>query len=189
MRSIGVGIATLLFAVAPASADAFKLKLNSTGVATTIDATSSDGCVQTTGELVFLSSSVDGTFAIFAGVRTDSCAEGGPVESYFLSAGPVELTSSGLSSATATGSFDAYPYSGDTSTPTTFEYALTFSGTGAVTTQNSHSTSTGGGVTLSYSTSRTRAATASGTLLVDGEAATITSAVLGNVSGGDLVVP
>jgi hypothetical protein len=189
MRSIGVGIATLLFAAAPASAEVFKLKLNSTGIATTIDAVSSDNCVYTSGELVFFSSTVDGTFAFFAGTRTDVCAEGGPIESFFFAAGPVELTTNGLSSATASGSFDAYPYSGDTSTPTTFEYALTFTGTGTVTTQSSHSTSSGGGVTLTYSTSRTRAATASGTLLVDGEAATITSAVLGNVSGGDLVVP
>jgi hypothetical protein len=188
MRQLGVALATLMFATTPASADVFRLKLDSTGVATTFEASSADGCVDTSGELVFFASALDGTFAFFAGTRTDHCGEDGPVESYFFAAGPVDLASNGLSSATVSGAFDAYAYSGDTSTPTTFEYTLSFSGRGAVSTQTSHFASGGGGVTLSYTTARTRAATASGALLVDGEPAAITSARLGMVSGGDLVV-
>ncbi len=178
----------VLFAVAPASADVYRTHVNGFGVITTFATTSDDGCVETTGELVAVSTK-DGTVGFVTAVRIDDCAVDGPVRWDYGWVEPVAYSPSGMSSATLTGSFAMTPYSGPAGGAVTLDFALTFAGTGAVTTSRSRFISTSpDDTTLSFSSSRRRNATARGSLSFGGDDGGVTSAQLVGGNEGELVV-
>jgi hypothetical protein len=188
MRNFWVGIATVLFAVAPASADIYRMHVTGSGVVTTFHTISDDACVETSGELAAVSTH-EGSFGYVTAVRTDYCAEGGPVDWYYGWIEPVAFSASNTTSATLTGSFAMSPYSGPPGGDVTLDFSLTFTGTGAVSTTTTRFVSTSGDdTTLFFSSARQRAATATGSLSVGGDAGAVTSAQLVGGTEGELVV-
>lgn len=185
MRKFGLGVATLLVAVAPASAEVFRTKVKESGVVTTFHSISDDGCVETTGELAAVKTN-DGTQAIVSAHRADYCAG---ADWFYLDGGPVTLSMHGLVSASLSGTLELVPYSGPDNTSLTLELDLTFQGTGPVNKQKDRYVSEGdGSTTVSFTRTRMREATASGSFTADGAAATMTSAQLAKVTSGELVI-
>lgn len=178
----------VLFAVAPASADVYRTRVTGFGVVTTFHSISNDTCVETSGELAAVSTP-EGTFGFVIAVRTDYCAEGGPIDWNYAWIEPVAFSASGLSSATLTGSFAMSPYAGPPGGDMTLDFSLAFTGTGAVSTTTSHFRSAGpDDTTLFFSTAHQRAATASGSLSAGGDDGGLTSAQLVGGTEGELVV-
>lgn len=188
MRKFGVGIVTVVFAVAPASADVYRTHVTGFGVVTTFHTISDDTCVETSGELAAVSTP-EGTFGFVIADRTDYCAEGGPVDWSYAWIEPVAFSANGLSSATLTGSFVMSPYAGPTGDELTLDFALAFTGTGAVSTTTSHFRSTSpDDTTLFFSAAHQRAATVSGSLSAGGDDGGVTSAQIVGGTEGELVV-
>jgi hypothetical protein len=191
MRNWGLGVALLVTTAGIANAEqpAFRWTDSGSGAAVVFDTLSADGCVETVGTLVFMSASTIGDQALVIGETINYCTEDGvPSESFFFGGGSVAYDQSGLSSSTATGSFDANYYSGTAIGTLTFDFDLSFSGTGATTTNTSHWTSTGGGITFSFDAQRQRSATAGGSLTINGEEATLSDAQLFTETAGELVI-
>lgn len=189
MRHLGVGLGILLFSVAPAAADVYRTHVSGFGVVTTFHAISDDACVETSGELAAVSTN-EGTVAFVTAVRTDYCAEGGPVDWFYGWIEPVAFTANGMTSATLTGSFAMSPYAGAAEGgDVTLDFALAFSGSGTVSTTTSRFISTSGDdTTLFFSSARNRAATASGSLSIGGDGGAVTTAQLVGGTEGELVV-
>ncbi len=188
MHTFGVGLAMVLFALAPASADVYRTHVNGFGVITTFATASDDACVETTGELVAVSTN-EGAFGYVTAVRIDSCAADGPVRWDYGWGEPVAFSAQGMTSSSLTGSFAMTPYAGPAGGDVTLSFALTFTGTGAVSTTTSHFISTSpDDTTLSFSSSRRRAATARGSLSVGGDDGGVTSAQIVGGNAGELVV-
>jgi hypothetical protein len=193
MRKMGLGIALVVssFAGVASGAPAFRWQGSGSGAAVTFDELSADGCVETVGTLVFQSAPSIGDQGLVLGETIDYCnldEYGNPTESFFFGGGEVSYDQSGLSSATATGSFTANYYSGTATEPLTFDFALTFTGTGATSTTTSNWISTAGAVTLSFSAQRQRSATTGGSLTINGEEATLSGAQLFSETAGELVI-
>ena len=187
MRNIVMGVVMVLSAVTPASASVYRSQVRGSGVVATFTVT--DGCFVTTGELAAVTTTTDGTSAIVSAQRTDNCAEGGPVSWFYLSGGPVSLSTNGVVTASVHGSIAMSPYSGPTGGDVTLDLWLAFRGTGAVDTTTSHYASHGdGSLTLSFSSTRQRNATTTGFLKVDGAVGSVTSAQLVTSVQGELVV-
>src|SRR5262249_341663 len=154
----------VLFAIAPASADVYRQHVTGFGVVTTFATISDDGCVETNGELAAVSTQ-EGTFGYVTALRTDYCAEGGPVDWAYACIEPVAFHANGLSAARLDGSFLMTPYAGPPGGDATLEFSLAFAGSGAVSVTNSRFISTGpDDTTLSFSSTRQRNATATGSL-------------------------
>jgi hypothetical protein len=193
MRKMGLGIALVVSSLAGVAngAPAFRWQGSGSGAVVTFDELSEDGCLHTVGTLVFQSAASIGQQGIVLGETFDNCnldEYGNATESFFVGGGEVAYDQSGLSSATATGSFTASYYSGSATGPLTFDFALTFSGTGATSTTASHWLSTAGAVTLSFSAQRQRSATTGGSLTINGEQATLSDAQLFSETAGELVI-
>lgn len=187
MRQFGVGLAMVLFAVAPATADVYRQHVSGFGVATTFHTISDDGCVETFGELAAVNAQ-EGTFGYVVADRTDYCAESGPLEWSLWSIEPVTF-SGNMSSATLSGSLSLYAYAGPPGGDVTLDFSLAFAGSGPVSVTNSRFISTSANdTTLSFSSTRQRAATTAGSLSVGDDAGAITSAQLVGGTSGDLVV-
>lgn len=171
-----------------ASADVYRTKLRGTGVIATY--TADDGCIATEGELLVVGTS-EGAFAHVLATRTDWCAEGGPASSFYEGGAAVTLAGNGTQAAALTGSVELRAYSGpEDGGFVTVDLALSFTGTGSVTTDTSTFASGGHGVTLDYSSTRQRAARASGSLTIDGDAGSVANAqLLAGVAGSLVVVP
>ena len=187
MRQFGVGLATVLFAVAPATADIYRQHVSGFGVATTFHAISDDGCVETFGELAAVNTQ-EGTFGYVTAERTDYCAEDGPLVWALWSIEPVTF-SADMASATLSGSLSLFAYAGPPGGDVTLDFSLAFTGSGPVSTTNSRFISTSANdSTLSFSSTRQRAATATGSLSVGDDGGAVTSAQLVGGTSGDLVV-
>jgi hypothetical protein len=187
MRISGVGLATLLVAVAPASADVYRQHVSGFGVITTFHTISDDGCVETDGELAAVHTG-EGDFGYLTALRTDYCAVDGPVDWAFAWIEPVTFQAN-LTSATLSGSFAMTPYAGPPGGDATITFSLSFAGSGPISTTNSRFISSSpDDITLSFSSTRQRAATASGSLSFGGDAGSVTSAQLVGGTSGDLVV-
>jgi hypothetical protein len=189
MRQFGLGLATLLFAVVPASADVYRTHVNGFGVVTTFHTISDDACVETSGELAAVSTA-EGTVGFVTAVRTDYCAPDGPVEWYYGWIEPLSFSfTANMSSATLDGSFTMTAYSGPDAGEATLDFSLAFAGTGTVNTSTSHFRSTSpDDTTLFFSSSRQRSASASGSLSFGGDDGGVTSAQLVGGNEGELVV-
>lgn len=190
MRTRGsVGIAMLVvFGVVPtASADIYRTQVHGTAAVATFSDVSEDGCVVTTGLIAALDSS-NGTYALATAERWDYCAVDGPAGSFYAGAGEVSYAASGLASAAATGMVVADEYTGRGLAPLTLEFDLAFAGTGAVVANVSRFASGGGGTTVSFLSSRSRAASVSGSLFIDGDPAAAAAGQLYAETAGDLVV-
>jgi hypothetical protein len=192
MRNWVLGVALLVStaAIAKAEGPAFRWTGSGSGAAATFDTLSADGCVETVGTIVFISAPSIGDQALVLGETIDYCnlTDGAPSESFFFGGGPVAYDQSGLSSATATGSITTTYYSGTATGALTFDFDVTFTGTGAVSTTTSHFVSTAGAVTLSFNAQRHRSATVSGSLMINGDAATLSDAQLFTETAGELVI-
>ena len=188
MRSIGLGVATLLFAASPAHAEVSQTLNVRTLAVTTFELVSDDGCILTTGQLAAVRSTVEGTYALVAGQRADYCAGGeDPVVRAFLSGGPINFTGS-LLAARMKGTIDLIPYSGPDSTPIVMKVDLRFTGTGAITTNTEYYTSSDDGFTFEFTTTSERAANVRGTLTADGDDGTLSDARLGHEIMGQLTI-
>jgi hypothetical protein len=189
MRHLGVGLAIVLLAGSAAAADVYRTRVTGFGITITFHAISDDACVETSGELAAVSTS-EGTVGFVTAVRTDYCAEGGPVDWFYAWIEPVAFTANGMTSSTLTGSFAMTPYAGTAEGgDVTLDFALAFSGSGpvSVTTSRFRSTSPDD-TTLFFSVARSRAATASGSLSIGGDGGAVTSAQLVGGTEGELVV-
>ncbi|HEY5952243.1 MAG TPA: hypothetical protein VIV40_42385 [Kofleriaceae bacterium] len=184
MRKLGVGIAVLLGFGLTAEADVYRTHVQGSAAIASFSGVSADGCTETTGTLIALSSS-DGTYAIASATNYNSCTG---VSGFYAGAGSVTYSASGLSSASAAGTVVAEEYTGHGIAPITIEFALSFTGTGSVSSTSSRFTSGGGGATVSFVAQRTRAATVSGSLSIDGDAASVTDGQLAGETAGELSV-
>jgi hypothetical protein len=184
-----MGLVLLASLTASAAADNFHAVLKTSGVMANFEGTTADGCVQVSG-VFFTDLSDQGPLGELFGSATDSCTGGDPVTAAIFGFGDAAYTSNGLGSASASGTI--VTFSAGSIAPLTFEYSLTFSGTGATQTQQQHghfvSTGPDGNVTMSFSSSRRRAAIVSGSITVDGGAVTLTDTFLGAGISGDLSV-
>ena len=186
MRKTGWGVVALLCAGSFASADVYRSNIRGTGALASIHDESADGCVVTDGQFAAVSSSDLGPYALAIVTQWNSCTDSGR---FYAGGGSVELTANGLSSVTVSGSFELVEYTGNGFPSLTLEANLAFAGTGAVSSQSSHYTSGGaGGTTLFFDSSRTRAATASGSLTLDGDAASLADVQLASDIQGELNV-
>ncbi len=186
MRNLTVGIAVVVSLVATAEAGVQRSIVRGSGVTATFSV--SDECIEMTGELAAVSTN-DGTSAIVSAQRTDYCAEDGPVSWFYLSGGPVQLTTLGMIGASVNGSIEMSPYSGPTGGDVTLDLALVFRGVGAVSTTRSHYHSgSPGSLTLSFSSTRQRNATTAGAFSVDGVDGTLANAQLVSSLQGELVI-
>jgi hypothetical protein len=186
MRKLGLGVIVLLSTgvATEAKADVFRTHVSGTAAYAAIHDVSANGCVETNGELVALSSS-DGTYAIAIVNRVDSCAG---TDAWYAGAGGVTYSGNGLSSAAAAGTIVADEYSPNGFAPITIEFDLAFAGTGAVSASASQFTSGGGGATVSFTATRSRAANVSGSLTIDGDAATAAGTLYAETAGDLSVV-
>ena len=184
MRTLGWGVALLVSIGGIASADVFRWHGKGAGAAVALY--SNDGCVETSGELVFASTSA-GTFALTIIQRTDWCAEE-PVTSFFAGGGDASFSSSGLSSATASGSIVATDYTPANAGSITIDFNLAFTGSGGVSATTSHFASGGGGATISFNSQRHRGATVTGGVAIDGDGVTASDGQLFTETAGEIVI-
>ena len=187
MRKVGLGVVLLLSISVGVQAEVFRTRVQGTGTFMTFSDVSSDGCVVTNGQLAVLSTN-DGTQALTIIERWDYCAPDGPAGFFYGGGGEAAFAATALSSASASGTIVADEYTGHGLPPVTVEFSLALTGTGAVNVTTQHFASGGGGVTLSVSAQRSRAANASGSLTVDGDAETVAGAQLIAETAGELVV-
>jgi hypothetical protein len=189
MRKLASGVVVLasLGVVPLAAAEIFRTHVTGTAASATFHDVSADGCVETSGQLVALSSS-NGTYALVLAERWDSCAENGPAGSFYGGGAEIGYAGRGLASASASGTVVADEYTGRGLPPLRVEFSLTFAGTGAVSAQASRFTSGGGGATVSFVATRSRAANITGSLSVDGDAADTATGTLYAETAGELVV-
>lgn len=187
MRKVGLGVVALLCMSVAVQAEVFRTRVKGTGVLVNFHDVSADGCVETTGQLAVLSTS-DGNQGITIIERWDYCAVDGPAGFFYGGGGEVTYSSTALSSASASGTIVAEEYTGHGFPPVTLEFALSFTGTGAVNVTASHFASGGGGATVSLTAQRSRAASSSGSISVDGSASGVVDALLIAETAGELTV-
>lgn len=184
MRKTGWGVVALLCTGSLASADVYRSNVQGTGAIATIHDVS--GCIVTDGQFAAVSSSDLGPYAIAIVTQWNTCTDTGR---FYAGGGTADVAANGLSSVTVSGSFELVEYTGNGYPSLTLEANLAFTGTGTVSAQASHYTSgSGGGTTLFFDSSKTRAATASGTLTLDGDAASLSDVLLASSIQGELSV-
>jgi len=187
MRKVGLGVVVLLLVSVGVQAEVFRTKVRGSGTFMTFSDLSSDGCVQTNGQLAVLQTT-DGTQSLTIVERWDYCAPDGPAGFFYGGGDVAAYSSTALSSASTSGTIEAVEYTGRGLPPVTIEFSLALTGTGVVNVTTQHFASGGGGVTLSVSAQRSRAANASGSVTVDGDATTVADAQLIAETAGELVV-
>lgn len=186
MHKTGWGVVALVCAGSVASADVYRSNVRGTGAVATVHDVSADGCVVTDGQFAAVSSSDLGPYAIAIVTQWNSCTDSGR---FYAGGGTVDVAANGLSSMNVSGAFELVEYTGNGYPSLTLEANLAFNGTGTVSAQASHYTSgSAGGTTLFFDSSKTRAATASGTLTLDGDAASLADVLLASNIAGELSV-
>jgi hypothetical protein len=192
MRKTGSGIALVVGLVSgvASAAPAFRWTGSGTSAAFHYDVVSSDGCTETVGDVLLVSNASVGTQGITIGETIDFCnlTDGMPTESFFVGGGEVSYSQTGLASATGSGSFTVWYYSGIATGNPTVAFDVSLNGSGNVSTSAVHWISTAGGTTLSFNAQRQRHATVAGTMTFDGESATVSDGQLFTETAGELVV-
>ncbi len=189
MRTVGLGVLALGLGIAPAaaSADVFHTFVHGTVALANISDVSSDGCVETTGELAAVKST-DGTYAIASIQRIDHC--NGDAGKFYVGSGTVSYGGLGLIAVSASGTIVAEEYTGHGIPPLTIEFSLLFRGTGKTEKNVNHffSNDGSGGITASFSAAFTRAAKVTGSLKMDGESIDVAAGQLASQTQGELVI-
>jgi hypothetical protein len=184
MRKLGLGLVMLGSLAITAQAETFPLHYSSSGVFVAFEQV--DGCTYTSGVL-FTETTSDGPFAGVFAVVENTCDDS-DFTGIINGGGPVTYTNSGLQSATVSGTIETTSYNGET--PATFEFSLSFTGTGSAIIEKSRTklSSPGEYVELTVDSSRRRTATTSGTLTTDGAPLSITGAFIGHGTSGSVNV-
>lgn len=172
---MGPCVIALLCAGSAATADTYRSQVQGSAATASIFDISDDGCVETTGQFVAVSSSALGSYGLAIVTRWDYCTDTG---GFYAGGGAINVSANGLQSAAASGTLVLDEYTGHGLPPATLEFDLGFAGTGAVSGDVSHYASGGGGTTVFFNAYRSRAAAISGSLSVDGDAASTSDGAL-----------
>ncbi len=173
MRNVLLAVAAVTLPSVPAHATTATV-VNGNGAFVAFSHVSDDGCVVTSGQLVLLKNNAgedrpDGVLAV--ATQIDTC-DPDDFGNGFGGTAALPFTASGLASAHTAGTVVLDGFNGG---QLTLDLDLTWTGTGAVSTQRS---SFRGENTFDFQVSQSRAAVLTGGLDVDGEAADLSEALL-----------